>query len=211
MFASAVVWVSGLWYFLGKQGIAYDFLMAFVMGGMASGAITTLSSERITAITYVLITLGGTALWLLISPHGIEVMMGVMVVIYVGGILTPSLIYFAHDIYHVMTHTVYQHFLHQYQHFKGIAHDHSAFAGSHGHTHNGFIDFALHQIDDDKSRQQDRNAPMTLTTFKYTEHVKSGAIIPVKRYFFKKSYITFDVLARGLSDPEPFTPPPKVL
>ncbi|WP_201351926.1 sensor domain-containing protein [Hydrogenimonas urashimensis] len=90
MFASAVVWVSGLWYFLGKQGIAYDFLMAFVMGGMASGAITTLSSERITAITYVLITLGGTALWLLISPHGIEVMMGVMVVIYLAFLISSS-------------------------------------------------------------------------------------------------------------------------
>ena len=90
MFASAVIWVSGLWYFLGKHGIAYDFLMAFVMGGMASGSISTLSSERITAITYVLITLGGTALWLLISPRAIEVMMGVMVLIYLAFLVSSS-------------------------------------------------------------------------------------------------------------------------
>ena len=90
MFMGAVVWVSGLWYFLGKHGISYDFLMAFVMGGMASGAITTLSSERITAVTYILITLGGTAAWLLISEQGIEVMMGVMVLIYLAFLVSSS-------------------------------------------------------------------------------------------------------------------------
>jgi len=90
MFLSAAVWVSGLWYFLGKQDIAHDFLMAFVMGGMASGAISTLSPLRITAVTYVMIILGGTALWLLISASGIEVMMGVMVLIYLAFLVSSS-------------------------------------------------------------------------------------------------------------------------
>ena len=119
------------------------------------------------------------------------------------------MIYFVHDVYHVMTHTVYQHMLHQYQHFKGIPHDHSTLAGSHGHSHNGLIDFALHQIDEDKNKKQDRNAPMTLTTFKYTEHVKSGNVNPINRYSFTKPYIIFNVRAKDLTDPEPVTPPPK--
>ncbi|WP_456322700.1 EAL domain-containing protein [Hydrogenimonas sp.] len=90
MFATAIVWVSGPWYFLGKQGVAYDFLMTFVMGGMAAGAVTTLSPERITAIFYALITLGGTAIWLLVSSDSIEVMMGVMVLIYLAFLVSGS-------------------------------------------------------------------------------------------------------------------------
>ncbi|WP_456382472.1 EAL domain-containing protein [Hydrogenimonas sp.] len=90
MFLSAMVWVSGLWYFLGKQGIEYDFLLVFVIGGMAAEAITTLSSERLTAITYVLIALGGTAAWLLVSPSSIEVMLGVMVLIYLALLISSS-------------------------------------------------------------------------------------------------------------------------
>ncbi|BDY13272.1 sensor domain-containing protein [Hydrogenimonas cancrithermarum] len=89
-FFSALVWVSGLWYFLGKQGIAYDFLMAFVMGGMASGAITTLSADRMTTVTYIFVILGGTALWLLVSPNPIEVMMGVLVLVYLAFLISSS-------------------------------------------------------------------------------------------------------------------------
>ncbi|WP_456453192.1 EAL domain-containing protein [Hydrogenimonas sp.] len=90
MFMSALVWVSGVWYFLGRQDIAHDFLMAFVMGGMASGAITTLAPHRLTAVTYVMIVLGGTALWLFVSMNGIEVMMGVMMVIYLAFLVSSS-------------------------------------------------------------------------------------------------------------------------
>ncbi len=90
MFLSAAVWVSGLWYFLGRQNIAYDFLMAFIMGGLASGAVTTLSSDRIVAGTYIFIILGGTALWLFGSSDPIELMMGVLVLAYLAFLISSS-------------------------------------------------------------------------------------------------------------------------
>ncbi len=140
-----------------------------------------------------------------------KVFAGTMIIVYLGGIATPSMVYFIHDVYHVMTHTVYQHFLHQYQHFKGIAHDHSALAHSHGHTHNGLIDFALHQINANKNRQPDRDAPKTLTTFKYSEHVKGNSISLKPGYVVMSLFVIRNIIAWDLSDPEPFTPPPKVL
>ncbi|WP_456402353.1 EAL domain-containing protein [Hydrogenimonas sp.] len=90
MFLSAAVWISSLWYFLGRQNIAYDFLMAFIMGGLASGAVTTLSSDRIIAGTYIFIILGGTALWLFGSSDPIELMMGVLVLAYLAFLISSS-------------------------------------------------------------------------------------------------------------------------
>ncbi len=90
MFLSAVVWVSSLWYFLGRESIAYDFLMAFVMGGLASGAVTTLSSDRITAVTYISIILGGTSLWLFLSSEPVELMMGVLILAFLAFLILSS-------------------------------------------------------------------------------------------------------------------------
>ncbi len=90
MFLSAAVWVSGLWYFLGRQSMALDFLMAFVMGGLASGAVTTLSSDRITAVTYIFIILGGTSAWLFLSSDPTELMMGVLVLAYLAFLILSS-------------------------------------------------------------------------------------------------------------------------
>jgi len=90
MFLSALVWLSGLWFFLGKQGSAYDFFLAFVMGGMASGAITTLAPHRITAVSYVMLILGGTTLWLLTSHGIVEVMMGALMLIYLVFLVASS-------------------------------------------------------------------------------------------------------------------------
>jgi len=90
MFFSALVWLSGLWFFLGKQGSAYDFFLAFVMGGMASGAITTLAPHRITAVTYVVLVLGGTILWLLTGHSLVEVMMGALLFIYLVFLVASS-------------------------------------------------------------------------------------------------------------------------
>ena len=90
MVLSAFVWVSGLWYFLGKQGVAYDFLLAFVMGGMASGSITTLASVRITAVTYIVLVLGATAAWLIYGGNALETMMGVLVLIYMFFLVSGS-------------------------------------------------------------------------------------------------------------------------
>lgn len=136
---------------------------------------------------------------------------GLMIIIYLGGIFTPSLVYFAHDMYHVMTHTVYQHFLHQYQHFTGITHDHASLIHRHGHSHMGLIDFALHQVDHDESRQREKGNPMTLTTFKYNEHVKGNDIFLRRGYLLKMRYLVYNIAATDLSDPEPFTPPPKTI
>ncbi|WP_353661390.1 EAL domain-containing protein [Hydrogenimonas sp. SS33] len=87
---SGMAWVSGLWYFLGRQGASYDFFLTFVMGGMASGAITTLSSVRVTAVSYIGILLGGTALWLFVSPEPLEKMMAALVVIYMAFLINSS-------------------------------------------------------------------------------------------------------------------------
>ncbi|BBG66672.1 diguanylate cyclase/phosphodiesterase (GGDEF & EAL domains) with PAS/PAC sensor [Hydrogenimonas sp.] len=90
MLMSATVWVSALWYFLGRQDIALDFLMAFVMGGLASGAVTTLSSDRIIAVTYITIILGGTVLWLFYGGEPVEIMMGVLVLAYLAFLILSS-------------------------------------------------------------------------------------------------------------------------
>ena len=90
MFLSAIVWVSSLWYFLGRQNIALDFLMAFIMGGLASGAVTTLSADRITAATYIFTILGGTAAWLFLSSEPTELMMGVLVLAYLAFLISSS-------------------------------------------------------------------------------------------------------------------------
>ncbi len=90
MLLSAAVWVSALWYFLGKQNIALDFLMAFIMGGLASGAVTTLSSDRIMAVSYISIVLGGTSAWLLDSSDPIELMMGILVLSFLLFLVSSS-------------------------------------------------------------------------------------------------------------------------
>ncbi len=139
-----------------------------------------------------------------------KIFAGIMIIIYLGGVFTPSMIYFVHDVYHIMTHTVYQHLLHEYQHFKGIAHDHSTVAEGHGHTHNMLIDFALHQIDTDKNRQPDhRQTPKTLTTFKYNEHVKGNNVSLRQNYTARPPYVTGNTKAEDLAGTEPVTPPPK--
>ncbi|WP_457597159.1 EAL domain-containing protein [Hydrogenimonas sp.] len=90
MLFSAAVWLSGMWYFMGHQDNARDFLMAFVAGGMTAGAMTTLSPHRITAVTYAVVLLGGVSLWLFTAMDGIETMMGVLMVIYLAFLVTSS-------------------------------------------------------------------------------------------------------------------------
>jgi len=132
---------------------------------------------------------------------------GIMVIIYLGGIFMPVVVYTAHDFHHIMSHTLYKHFLHQYEHFKGIHHEHTQFG--HGHSHNEMIDFALHQLERDVEHDQKRDVPLQTSPFKYNEHIK-GQIITIRRSFtIKVNQVIFKIDKSDLADYEPATPPPK--
>ncbi len=130
---------------------------------------------------------------------------GIMAAIYLGGIFAPSIVYTAHDMHHIMAHTLYKHFLHEYEHFAGVLHDHTV----HGHNHNGMIDFALDQLGNDEGSHKERESPFTVSLFKYNDHVKSHYLNIQRRYSLKQTYIIFKIYGSSLTDPEPAIPPPK--
>ncbi len=129
--------------------------------------------------------------------------------LYVGGMSGPSGIYLAHDLHHLFTHTLYQHFYHEYAHFRGIHHEHQKNHG-HGHTHNIVIDFALQRLEEDKEHHHSEETSMTPPAFKYNDHVRGQHIHLLTYIITKAPFLFINYSCSDLTDQEPDLPPPKL-
>lgn len=89
--ASAFVWGVGPWIFFSDiSSVDHKVFFGFVMAGLTSGAVTTLSADRKTFLSFESVMLGSVALWFLSGSSIIEVVMGIMSVVYFIFLYTTS-------------------------------------------------------------------------------------------------------------------------
>lgn len=136
----------------------------------------------------------------------IEIVAVFLLGLYIGGMTGPSGIYIAHGLHHLVTHTLYQHFYHEYAHWRGLHHHH---ARQHGHTHSKLIDFALHQLDKNKDHGHGKKTPASTPLFRYNFHLQGQCISLSDRTIKIKSFHNVNFSCPGLTDKEPNLPPPK--
>jgi len=87
--AAALLWgATGIWLF--SEDIVYQVFLAFVLAGMCAGAVTTLSFMRWPVISFLIITLSPLIMQLLQSEEFILIIMGVMLILFMVGLLVTS-------------------------------------------------------------------------------------------------------------------------
>lgn len=81
--ASSFAWGVAPWlYFSDVDGVDYKVFFGFVMAGLTSGAVTTLSADRKTFLSFESVMLGSMILWFFLGSSMIEQVMGVMSAVY---------------------------------------------------------------------------------------------------------------------------------
>ncbi|HHD72713.1 MAG TPA: diguanylate cyclase, partial [Epsilonproteobacteria bacterium] len=83
IFATALAWGIAPWLYFGDiNNVDYKVFFGFVMAGLTSGAVTTLSADRKTFLSFEIIMLGSMTIWFFSGSSTIEKVMGIMSIIY---------------------------------------------------------------------------------------------------------------------------------